>query len=48
MVINRVLGGVLQEALAGVADLDILCPASIDAARPGADGVIVTLPLETG
>ncbi|MDJ0814189.1 MAG: 2-octaprenyl-6-methoxyphenyl hydroxylase [Woeseiaceae bacterium] len=43
VVINRVLGGVLQEALAGVADLDILCPASIEAATPGADGVTVTV-----
>jgi 2-octaprenyl-6-methoxyphenol hydroxylase len=42
-VINRVLGGVLQGALSAVANLDVLCPASLVAASPGADGVTVTL-----
>jgi 2-octaprenyl-6-methoxyphenol hydroxylase len=43
VVINRVLGGVLQGALSAVANLDVLCPASLVAASPGADGVTVTL-----
>ncbi len=41
VVINRVLGGVLDDALAGVQGLDVLCPARIAAAAPGADGVTV-------
>jgi 2-octaprenyl-6-methoxyphenol hydroxylase len=43
VVINRVLGGVLQDSLAGVDGLDVLCPARITAARPGADGVTVSV-----
>lgn len=43
VVINRVLGGVLQGALADAANLDVLCPASIVAAHPGPDGVTVTI-----
>ena len=43
VVINRVLGSVLQSALAAVANVDILCPASITAASPGPEGLTVTL-----
>lgn len=43
VVINRVLGGVLQDALASVENLDFLCPASITAARLGPDRVTVTI-----
>lgn len=43
VVINRVLGGVLQDALDGVNGLDILCPAAITAAKPGTDSVAVTI-----
>jgi 2-octaprenyl-6-methoxyphenol hydroxylase len=43
VVINRVLGDVLQDSLAGVDGLDVLCPASITAAEPGIDGVMVSI-----
>jgi 2-octaprenyl-6-methoxyphenol hydroxylase len=43
VVINRVLGGVLQDALNGVDGLDVLCPAAITAAKPGLDRVTVTV-----
>lgn len=43
VVINRVLGAVLQTAIADVANLDLLCPASIIAASPAPAGVTVTL-----
>jgi len=39
VVINRVLGKVLQDALDAVSGLDTLCPASIVSARPGPDTV---------
>lgn len=41
VVINRVLGGVLQRALANVASLDILCPGRIVAAKTSPDCVNV-------
>lgn len=43
VVINRVLGGVLQDALDNVANLDVLCPASIVAAQGGPDAASVTV-----
>jgi len=43
VVINRVLGGVLQAALGDVEALDILCPARIVAARLSPDKAIVTV-----
>jgi len=43
VVINRVLGGVLQDSLGKVGSLDVLCPATIVAARFGPDGVAVTI-----
>ncbi len=43
VVINRVLGGVLEDALAGVKGLDVICPARITAATPGADRVTVSI-----
>ncbi len=43
VVINRVLGGVLQDSLANVDGLDVLCPARITAAKPGAGGVAVSI-----
>ena len=46
VVINRVLGEVLQDALRHVEDLDILCPARIDAARVAADAAAVTVVAE--
>ena len=43
VVINRVLGRVLQDTLAAVPTRDSLCPASITAASPETGGVAVTL-----
>ncbi len=43
VVINRVLGGVLKDALKTVNGLDVMCPARIKAATPGADGVTVAV-----
>ena len=43
VVINRVLGSVLQGALAGVPNLDIFCPAKIIAAQPAPDHTTVSL-----
>lgn len=43
VVINRVLGSVLQNALAEVPDLDIFCPARISAAQPAPDRTTVSL-----
>jgi 2-octaprenyl-6-methoxyphenol hydroxylase len=43
VVINRVLGGVLQTALAGVDRLDILCPARIVAASASPDKATVAI-----
>ncbi len=43
VVINRVLGGVLQGSLDDVAHLDIVCPACIVAAKLGPDKAIVTV-----
>ncbi len=43
VVINRVLGSVLQSALADVPNLDILCPAKITAARVAPDGAVATV-----
>ena len=43
VVINRVLGQVLQDALDGVDGLDILCPARIVAAHCGPDRATVTV-----
>ena len=43
VVINRVLGGVLQSALVDVDRLDILCPARIVAAKLGPDKAVVTV-----
>ena len=43
VVINRVLGGVLQDRLADVDGLDVLCPARISAASPGPDSVSVSI-----
>ncbi len=42
VVINRVLGGVLQAALENVATLDFFCPARIVAASCGSETVMVT------
>jgi len=43
VVINRVLGGVLQESLQTVAGLDILCPARIVAAQLSPDRATVSI-----
>ena len=43
VVINRVLGGVLQSALENVAALEVLCPARIVAAKSGSGTVSVTI-----
>jgi 2-octaprenyl-6-methoxyphenol hydroxylase len=43
VVINRVLGGVLQESLDDVANLDIVCPARIVAAKLGPAEAVVTV-----
>jgi 2-octaprenyl-6-methoxyphenol hydroxylase len=43
VVINRVLGAVLQEALRQVPQLDIYCPARVSAATAGPDRASVTL-----
>jgi len=43
VVINRVLGSVLQTALAEVPNLDILCPAEITAARVASDSAVATV-----
>jgi len=43
VVINRVLGKVLQDALSGVPNLDLFCPAKITAAKLSPDHATVTL-----
>ena len=43
VVINRVLGSVLQSALTEVPNLDILCPGEITAARVAPDGAVATV-----
>lgn len=43
VVINRVLGGVLQAAMQGVARLDQLCPARITGVRTGEAGATVSI-----
>ncbi|MGI9201169.1 MAG: 2-octaprenyl-6-methoxyphenyl hydroxylase [Woeseiaceae bacterium] len=48
VVINRVLGSVLQSALDDVPDLDIICPARISAARVSPDCATVTIQQENG
>jgi 2-octaprenyl-6-methoxyphenol hydroxylase len=48
VVINRVHGSVLQNALADVANLDIICPASISAARVAPDYATATVQRENG
>lgn len=48
VVINRVLGEVLQQALSGVPNLDIYCPAKIAAARVAPDRATVSLQHEGG
>ncbi len=48
VVINRVLGSVLQAALAGVRGLDVLCPARIQAVRLAADVTAVTVAADGG
>ena len=48
VVINRVLGSVLQSALADVPNLDILCPAEITAARVAPDGAVATVQHASG
>jgi 2-octaprenyl-6-methoxyphenol hydroxylase len=48
VVINRVLGGVLQAALTEVDNLDVLCPARIVAARLGPEHATVTVDSGSG
>ena len=43
VVINRVLGGVLQKALDKTPGLDVLCPAQIIGTRLGPDNAVVTV-----
>lgn len=43
VVINRVLGKVLQDSLAGVVNLDLMCPATITAVTPGDEQAEVTV-----
>jgi 2-octaprenyl-6-methoxyphenol hydroxylase len=43
VVINRVLGSVLQESLSSIDGLDVLCPARITGASPGPDDVTVSI-----
>lgn len=47
VVINRVLGGVLQSALARCTQLDFLCPARISAVRTSPEGATVTVDRES-
>ena len=46
VVINRVLGQVLQQALAGANNIEMICPAKITAADPGDKFVTVTIAAE--
>ena len=48
VVINRVLGSVLQNALDDLPDVDIICPAKISAARVSPDCATVTIQHENG
>jgi len=48
VVINRVLGGVLQSALDAVPNLDIICPAKIAAVTTGETEATVTVQEENG
>lgn len=48
VVINRVLGAVLQEALADVAGVDVLCPSRITAVASGVDTLRVSVEQEGG
>ncbi len=48
VVINRVLGDVLQEALSGNKSIDIICPAKITAISPERDVSIATLLHQSG
>jgi len=48
VVINRVLGSVLQNALDDLPDVDIICPAKISAARVAPDSATVTVQHENG
>lgn len=43
VVINRVLGGVLQEALATVSNVDIFCPGKISAVAANSDFNVITV-----
>jgi len=48
VVINRVLGQVLQTELAGVSGLDVICPGRITAVNRGDDGATVTVEEASG
>lgn len=48
VVINRVLGAVLQAALTEVEDLDVLCPARIISAKLSPDQAVVTIETDAG
>jgi 2-octaprenyl-6-methoxyphenol hydroxylase len=48
VVINRVLGSVLQQALEDVPNLDILCPAKLTNASFGPDGASVSIQSDDG
>ena len=48
VVINRVLGQVLQTALAAVQDLDMICPGRITRVSPGDESATVTIEEEAG
>ena len=48
VVINRVLGSCLQNALDDLPDVDIICPAKISAARVAPDSATVTVQHENG
>jgi len=48
VVINRVLGEVLQEALTDDASIDLICPAKITAIDPGLEAAVATVLHESG
>ena len=48
VVINRVLGGVLQQALAGDDGIDVICPGRISATDLGGDHAVATITRDDG
>ncbi|MEM7432001.1 MAG: 2-octaprenyl-6-methoxyphenyl hydroxylase [Pseudomonadota bacterium] len=48
VVINRVLGGVLQKAIAGCGNVDVICPARIEAVKTNTDAVTAVSDIDSG